>query len=177
MIHIVCYAGGTCGDLITAMIDDKDVVKIKNSIMHHTQRQRLKKPHQFQDDCTKDAYVQWAATVYRSVPSHDLDYHVRRQHEFIAVTVHNTDIALWAATRFQSMHRPRVWKEMQNKSGVSNIQEYAQLLIDFSRLAKQHTDKLIALEKILDGHAVDELERYIDTPINQLLYQDWLCSQ
>ena len=177
MIHVVCYAGGTCGDLITAMIDDKDVVKMKNSIMHHAQRQRLKKPHQFQDDCAKDSYIQWAATVYQSVPSHDFDYHVRRQHEFIAVTVDDTDIALWAATRFQRLHRPHVWKEMQDKSGVSSVKEYAQLLIDFSRFAKQHTDKLITLEKILAGHAVDELKRCIDTPINQFLYQDWLRSQ
>jgi hypothetical protein len=177
MTNIVCYTGGTCGDLVAAMIDAKDVMRIDNVIIHHAQRQRLKKPHQFQNDSEKTAYIRWVATVYQSIPSHDLDYHVQNRHEFIAITVDDTDMALWAAARFKNLHRPHVWNEMHSKSGSSSIQEYAQMLIDFSRLVKQKTDKLIALEKILNGYAVEELKRYISTPINQVLYQDWLRSQ
>jgi hypothetical protein len=33
-LTIVCYAGGSCGDLITAMIDPQDINQVKNSYLY-----------------------------------------------------------------------------------------------------------------------------------------------
>jgi hypothetical protein len=45
----VCYCGGTCGDLISALIDNSDAYLHNNTVKHASLRERLKKPHQFQN--------------------------------------------------------------------------------------------------------------------------------
>lgn len=177
MMHIVCYTGGTCGDLVSAMIDSRGVISANGVIRHDPQRQRLKKPHQFQNDQEKTDYLAWAETCYTSVPSHDLDYHVRSGHDFFAVTVSTFDTALWAATRFKMQHRQQVWSEMTRSCGASTVQDYAQILMDFSDMIRQKTDKLLALEKIVAGEVGPDLQRYLSTPVDLALYHDWLGCQ
>lgn len=179
-LKIVCYAGGTCGDLITAMIDHRDATFKFNAIMHDKQRQRLKKPLTFVNDEEKDAYMQQISEQYKSIPSHDLDYHVKRKHEFISITVEDPKIALWAANRFKQLHRPHVWQEMQQACGATTVKDYAEILIQYSNMVKQHTDKVITLESIRQGRAVEELELILPIQIDQPrqnLYRNWLLLQ
>jgi len=66
-LKIVCYTGGTCGDLITAMIDDRDSTFYFKAVMHDKQRQRLKKPLSFANDEEKDDYLQQISEQYNSI--------------------------------------------------------------------------------------------------------------
>jgi hypothetical protein len=86
-LKIVCYTGGTCGDLITAMIDHRDSMFAHRAVMHDMYRQRLKKPLTFADDIEKNQYLLDISKKYHSIPSHDLDYHVKQLHEFISIPV------------------------------------------------------------------------------------------
>jgi hypothetical protein len=176
-LKIVCYTGGTCGDLLSALIDPTNVALEFGAISHVMERQRLKKPHTFANHEEKDQYIVAIAEQYLSIPSHDLDYHILRNHKFIAITVQDFDAAMWAATRFRSMHRPLVWEEMQSKCGANNIEDYAQMLIHYSNMVVNHTGDTVKLEDILAGQAIDSLhELGIDSP-HKNLYQDWLDLQ
>ena len=150
-LKIICYTGGTCGDLITALIDPRGaVLNEKNGTVQLTSdRIGLKKPHLFSTDDKKDQYLESLGTKYGSVSSHDLAYHINRNHEFIGITVTDFNAALWAATRFKELHCDVVWQEMQAACGVSSVSEYARMMIDFSFLVKQHTKTTIPLESVI----------------------------
>jgi hypothetical protein len=179
-LKIVCYAGGTGGDLITAILDYRDV-EFKHRVVFHTkQRQRLKKPHTFTSDEEKDEYLQEISMQYNSIPSHDLDYHIKRKHQFISITVENFDTALWAATRFKKLHRPHVWEEMQQACGSKTVEDYAQILIHYSNRVKAHTDQIITLESIKAGSAINELEKILQYELSKdkkNVYRNWLLMQ
>lgn len=179
-LKIVCYTGGTCGDLITAMIDCRDIALNHTAVMHSKQRQRLKKPTTFINDIEKDDYIREISTQYNSIPSHDLDYHVNKKHQFISITVNDPTVALWAASRFKHLHRPHVWEEMQRACGSTTIEDYAQILIHYSNMVKSYTNQIITLELIKKGSAVEELEKILQhnlTNDSKNLYQNWLHKQ
>ena len=179
-LKIVCYTGGTCGDLISALIDSKDIKFQYKTVHHSILRQRLKKPHTFADDVEKDQYLHAMSTQYLSVPSHDLDYHIRCNHQFISITVQDFDTAVWAATRFRNCHRPHVWQEMQNKCGAKSINDYAQLLIDYSNMVANHTKNIVQLEDIRNGQAIVTLEKLLGIQVSKKtnnVYQNWMDLQ
>lgn len=177
MIEIVCATGGTCGDIITAIIDSKNVEFNNFAVRLPPERCLLKKPHSFTNDLDKNNYIESMSLLYNSIPSHQVDFHVRNQHSFIAITVDNFDIALWAATRFKKIHKPHVWEEMQTACGANTIEEYAQIIIDYSKMVREHTTKLLSLERIRDGYAVEDLKQITTVELNNEFYQQWLKLQ
>jgi hypothetical protein len=174
-MHIVCYVGGTCGDLVSALIDSRDVTFRGTTVKHVDQRTRLKKPHLFGSDSEKDQYL--SQVSYHSISSHDLDYHAQRGHDFIGVTVQDWFTALWAADRFHKLHAPHVWQEMQKYCGALTVEDYAQTMIDFSNLLATKTHQLVTLESILAGTIVESLESLISRPVDREFYQLWQTKQ
>lgn len=178
MTTVVCYMGGTAGDLVTAVIDTQHAVLNQNVISHAPSRSALKKPHNFADDLQKIQYLD--SVQYDSVPSHDFDFHYKYQHNMILVTVETMETALWAAKRFCALHRPHVWEEMTKHCGASTTASYAQALLDFSNLNQQKVTKTVSLESVLNGSLIARLQQL--TPIKDLnasqqLYLSWLEAQ
>lgn len=174
---IVCYMGGTCGDLITAIIDPRNAELNNTAVRLDPDRSLLKKPHLFENDLDKDKYINDIGLVYNSIPSHDLAYHIKHQHQFIGIVVSDKSVATWAAERFRSLHRPHVWQEMQAHCGADSVEVYTQSMLDFSHLVKSHSINIIQLERILAGHAVNDLKSLgIDAP-GKSFYQLWLDKQ
>ncbi len=179
MTTIVCYTGGTCGDLITALIDPTDaVIRPNGSVMHIPERVRLKKPHLFSDDTEKDQYLQ--SVTHSSVSSHDTDYHIKRQHSFVTVGIRDFSVAVWAATRFKSLHRAEVWAEMQTRCGANSIEDYAQIMMDYTAMVANHGCDIVHLESIINGCAIQEVEHIINRPVipeAEIFYKNWLEAQ
>ena len=174
MIDIVCYTGGSCGDLITALIDGKGAYFRNKAVMFEQDRLRFKKPHTFANDEEKDQYLIEIANKYRSIPSHDLQYHIKSGHDFIGITVQDLNVAKWAANRFKELHRPHVWAEMAAACGANTVEAYAQMMLDFSNLVVAHTNKTITLESIRAGLA---LQNPILENANKDFYNTWLELQ
>lgn len=175
---IVVYMGGTCGDLVSALLDPRGVEldSTLKKISMPPERQRLKKPHLFSDAGAKNQYLQDIARVYHSVPSHDIEYHSDRDHDFVGITVQDPRTAMWAAQRFRDAHRPQVWQSVAKACGINDIEQYAQLLLDYSVLVQKHTDKIMRLEDIRSGLAVAKLAGLTGRTINQdavQCYIDW----
>jgi hypothetical protein len=87
---------------------------------------------------------------------------------------------MWAAKRFKKVHRPHVWDEMQRACGAESVNDYAQMMIDYSGLIKKSTDRLITLESIRQGQAVDDLEKLSGHSVDsgtRNLYNNWLTLQ
>jgi hypothetical protein len=173
-MNIVCYTGGTCGDMISGILDPNGARFKNTTVILDQDRTCLKKPHLFQSDAEKDQYLVEAEKIYQSIPSHDLDYHIRNAHDFIGITVQDNAVALWAATRFKRLHRPHVWQEMVAVGGTDSVEGYAQMMIDFSNLVSQHTDRIVTLESIRAGTALDNP---ILKTARKNFYLNWLDLQ
>lgn len=174
----VVYMGGTCGDLVSAMLDltgvslDSTFRKMQMPL----ERQRLKKPYTFNNDQEKDQYLVDMSKKYSSVPSHDLDYHVQRSHWFVGIRVRNLNIARWAADRFRHAHRPEVWQTVKQGWQIDTVEQYAQLLMDYANLISQHTTHLLNLEDIVSGYGVSCLEHIIGCKLGKNAvncYRSW----
>ena len=180
-LTIVCYTGGACGDLITSMIDSRDAtITLQHTVNQVIDRQQLKKPHLFASDNEKDQYLIDIGQRYNSIPSHDLDYHIRREHKFISVVVNDIDVARWAAKRFKELHRPHVWEEMSKVCGAKTVDEYAQILIHYSNMVRKNTTKTVSLESIIKKTVIEELENtlgYSITESGKNLYNNWYNLQ
>jgi hypothetical protein len=159
----VVYMGGTCGDLITAMIDMRSMAfdAVFPKMKMPVDRQRLKKPHTFSDDTEKDKYLNDISMIYTSIPSHDIDYHVKREHRFMGIRVKDINTAVWAAKRFQNVHRPQVWQSVSRACNIDTVEQYAQLMIDYGNMISQHTSEILELEDIVSGQVIPIIENII----------------
>ena len=176
-MQVVCFAGGTCGDLLVALIDPTGCNLNNNVVTISADREKLKKPHLFADDFSKNQYMSEMELVYQSLPSHALSYHVDQKHSIIGIVTEQFDTALWAAIRFKNSHRPQVWEEMQQACGSSTIEQYAQTIMDFSNLIRSYTSQIISLDRILQGHAINDLASWVPTIQQSHMYQNWILAQ
>lgn len=174
---IVCYMGGTAGDLVTAVIDDTDTILDDNKLIIHPDRSKLKKPHLFKTSEETIDYINTMGLKYRSLPSHSTDHHIEQNTEFITITVDNIELAKWAANRFKELHLPHVWEEVMRYSNITTVDEYAEMMLSYSNLVKKHTDKIINLKDILDGKLIEQLSEYTKLPLNVDLYNYWLSKR
>jgi hypothetical protein len=160
MFNIVCYTGGACGDLITALIDSSDVV-LNNNVVHlPAERSKFKKPFLFNNELEKNLYLVEMKKRYRSIPSHDIEYHKDNSHDFIGITVTDYNLAVWAAQRFKKLHRDHVWEEMTKSCGANSVSDYAQILIDYSKMSEKFTNRIVRLEDIVNGNAIKSLSSF-----------------
>lgn len=163
---IVCYTGGTAGDIISRIIDPDEL---------SLDRQQLKKPHLFSSDKEKDQYIN--SSIWGSLPSHDFEYHRSRQHSILGIRCRDTQSALWAANRFKAQHRPHVWQEMSQSCGADTIEQYAQMIIDFGNMIANYTNNVLYLDRIIAGYAVADLID-LNVPITgEDLYTEWLVNE
>ena len=169
--------GGTCGDLITAVIDPTNATITGPSMTMGKDRVKLKKPHLFNSIDEKDRYIQSMTAHYRSLPSHDTTYHIDRGHDFISVIVQDMPSAQWATTRFKTLHHPDIWQEMLSITGFKDENSYAECMIHYSELVMKHTDKCIELSSIVNGNMIGLLSKYVSTPLHTNIYSTWLRYQ
>jgi len=163
---IVCYTGGTAGDIITRIIDNQDLL---------IDRQRLKKSRLFSSDEEKDQYINGSS--WGSLPSHDFEYHRSRQHDILGIRCRDMPSALWAANRFKKLHQSHVWEVMSQACGANTVEQYAQMIIDFGNMIADYTNNMLYLDRILAGHAVaDLIDLNIPVP-GKDLYIEWLVNE
>jgi len=158
MIFVV-YMGGTAGDLVASMIDwqDSRLEMLQDRMELPLHRQQLKKPHTFASDEEKDQYVREMSQRYRSLPSHDLDYHLKRQHRVIGIAVETPEMAQKAALRFKRSHRARVWESVCQGFGIETTRQYADLVLNYSSVIKEKVNVVITMEDIINGNLLRDL--------------------
>lgn len=174
---IVCYNGGACGDLITALIDSRDSEIDRGAVQLDSQRQLLKNPHLFHTDAEKDHYLSLVAQHYSSISSHDFEYHKKRRHDIVTVEVDTLEVAVWASTRFKQLHRPHVWNRMTAACGAQSIQEYAQAMMNFSKMAADYAQYRIKLSDIVGGNALLVMQSWPNIALDSSAtetYGNWL---
>jgi len=162
---IVCFVGGTAGDIISQILDPSELT---------LDRQRLKKAHLFASDLEKDIFLE--TSRYGSIPSHDFKYHCDRNHKVLGIVCRNMSDAVWAASRFKSLHRPHVWKEMTAFCGADTIEAYAQMILDFGSMLANYTSNVLYLDDIINGRAADCLSELGYQVLGNDIYKKWIIE-
>ena len=174
-MDIVLYMGGCCGDIVTGIIDTRGVSIITGKCILLKKRSRLKKSFEFDNDADRNAYIQDAKHHWKSIPSHDAEYHIRNKHHYTGIVCHDQKTALWCATRFRKLHSDPVWKRMSKNSGAKTIEEYAQQILDFSNMIETYAHNTIELNDIINGNAIQRLEKLTTIDVNaRILYDQWI---
>jgi hypothetical protein len=173
MTDIICFMGGACGDIVVASLDPTDTQINGNRISMPLHRQLLKKPHLYRTSEDKDVYLDFIGRHYRSVPSHNTEYHIEQKHNFYSITVDDMSVAQWAAQRFKDLHQPKVWDEMTRVINCNSVEDYANFLKNYSGVVKGKAN-IIRLEDIIGGN----LANYIEVDQNgKDMYYNWLNTQ
>lgn len=178
-VNIVCYTGGACGDLITALIEVGDTQIAGSAVKINKDRLKLKKPYLFSSDQEKDAYLNLVRSKYKSISSHDFEYHKKNNHKIIVIDVDDWDNALWAARRFKNLHKDVIWKQIMSDCNISSVTDYAKLMIDFSQMATNYATCSIKLSDITNGNLIEKLHTVyklqLDSSAEQF-YKKWLTE-
>ena len=176
-MDIILYTGGCCGDIITGLIDTKGISITSGKCVILKERAKLKRSFQFDSDAEKDAYITSASRYWNSLPSHDADYHIKNNHPYLGIVCSDLKTAMWAATRFRKLHSDLVWQRMSKVSGAKTIEDYAQLIIDFSNMIKSSSYKTIELADIVNGYAIDKLKLLTQLDdCASIMYDQWLTE-
>ena len=173
-MDIICYAGGTCGDIVASVIDSTDSQLEGSRIQTSMTRSKLKSWLHGMSEAELLGYIESMKLCYLSIPSHRIDFHLKHKHDYITTYADSYELAHWCATRFKNLHPPVVWQKLMNGG---TVEDYANIILNTSSHMAEHTDKVISLRDILDGNLLDSLSKYIKTPLNQDLYFSWLAKQ
>lgn len=178
---IVCFAGGTYGDIVTVILDSKNCkLDPDGLIVLPDDRMKLKKPHLFLNAKEKNNYIEQMNKKYLSIPSHDLDFHLQNNHNFLGVVCEDKNLRLKASRRFKILHPEYVWKEMQNVSNSNSIEQYANDILEMSKKIIKSDNQYLDVDDILSGNLIKIMERKNNIKIseeNKNLYKDWLKLQ
>jgi len=165
-MEIILYPPGAGGNLVSAVIDNR--YSYYDGVHFHTFRKKLRTldDTQIMSDEDRDAYLKQMGEQYLSIPSHSIDYHIKRKHDFILIAP-VTDIEIkWCIERFSKIH-PALKHLAENTE-----QAYKDFVIN----GKQHTNKIITVDEIYSGKLIERIKEYVTTPLKEHLYYTWLES-
>jgi hypothetical protein len=166
-MKIIVYPPGAGGNLVSAVVDNKLYYYTGVHFETYRKKLRMKTYIDSMSDIDRDNYMIEMSSKYLSVPSHVIEYHINRKHDFILIAP-VTDIEIkWCIDRFAKIH-PTLKDLVQNSEDGFKA---------FVENGKQHTDKVITVEEIYSGKLLERLKEYVTTPLNEELYYTWLESE
>lgn len=177
---IVCFAGGTSGDLVVAMIDSLDCgYEINDHRINLTKdRSGMKKPWMFKNADEKRNYITDTFEIYDSLPSHDIDFHIGEKSEnVIGITCFDKVLRDKSASRFKNLHRSEVWDSLTKVTNTTTLDQYSNDILEVSKKLKNNF-LTIDLSQIVGGNLLDPLHQmgFDITVKSGSLYDDWLTN-
>jgi hypothetical protein len=177
---IVCFAGGTSGDLVVAMIDSLDCgYEINDHRIKLTKdRSGMKKPWMFKNADEKRNYITDTFEIYDSLPSHDIDFHIGEKSEnVIGITCFDKVLRDKSASRFKNLHTSEVWDYLTKATNTKTLDQYSNDILEVSKKLKNNF-LTIDLSQIVGGNLPDLLHQmgFDITVKSGSLYEYWLTN-
>jgi|LauGreDrversion4_2_1035121.scaffolds.fasta_scaffold473716_2 hypothetical protein len=167
---VVAFVGGLAGDLITAVIDSNScVVTTLGKVQMPFYRKTLKRGVLTTIE-EKDAFITDISKQYRSIPSHEVEYHVQRNHITISIDVRDKELYKFAAERFILLNEPNLANTL---FGVNTAIELAPILINMNERNLKLATNVLYFDDILDGKLIEKLEP-ICSNLDVDFYDKWL---
>ena len=84
-MEIIVYPPGAGGNLVSAVIDNKFYYYNGVHFETHRKKLRMKSYIESMTDIDRDDYLVEMSSKYLSLPSHLIEYHINRKHDFILI--------------------------------------------------------------------------------------------
>ncbi len=160
-MHLILYQPGAAGDMVAAVIDSKDFKLINSRVVPALPREKAT-PKDFNDI---DIQMQNWSTRYNAVATQYYDYHRERNLDYILIdTSYDVRVVEWCLRRAEKVSYPH---------HTFNPKEIQFNYINIYRAYRKAT-KVIDFRDILNGNLITVLKQWIDTPLNEELYHQWL---
>jgi len=174
---LILYMGGCCGDIVTGLIDTKGISIQSGKCVMLKERAKLKRSFVFENDAQKNTYILSSGKHWKSLPTHDTEFHLKQKHEYIGITCKNKKVAIWCAERFRNLHTPVVWERICKTISITSTDEYAQTIIDFSDYIGTYAKHTLDIDDIIEGNAIEKLKEFTELDITStIMYSQWLES-
>lgn len=170
-MYVILFLGGYAGDLVTSVIDSQGCAVRPRGTVFMTPDRIFFKTSSNLSSIDKNKEFDNLKLNYKSIPSHDFDYHLSERHNIILVTSKTRRACEIAASRFFVLVTPEMLKEIYNVSTESELADYYETC---SHKFEQIDAPKIYLEDILDGRLLEKLSNIVDTPLNEKIYNKWL---
>lgn len=167
---IVNFAGGIAGDLVAAVIDSKDCYVTENGKTQLPFIRKTMKQRRLNTVEEKDSFIYEISKKYKSIPSHECQYHKLKNHNTIGIGIKNQNLYKIAAERFVSLNEPNLINKL---FGINTIDEFVPILIDITKQNVEASKHVIYFDDILSGKLLENLQ-FIDSELDAEFYQKWL---
>lgn len=160
-MHLILYQPGAAGDMVAAVIDSKDFRLIEGRILPSISRQKIT-PKDFNDI---DMQIQNWSTKYSAVATQYYDYHREKNLDYILIdTSYDVRVVEWCLRRAEKVSHPH------------HTFDPKEILYNYMNIYKAYrkATKVIDFRDILNGNLITVLKQWIDTPLNEELYHQWL---
>jgi len=160
-MHLILYQPGAAGDMVAAVIDSKDFRLIEGRILPAKARQKFT-PTDFNDI---DVQMHNWSTKYSAVATQYYDYYRERNLDHILIdTSYDVRVVEWCLRRAEKVSYPH------------HTFDPKEILYNYMNIymAYRKATKVIDFRDILNGNLITVLKQWIDTPLNEELYHQWL---
>ena len=174
-MYVVSHIGGTCGDLITAVIDSTDTHINWTAAVKLPMNRVTLKQGKLKTDNEVSQYLLDIFKKYKSVSSHSPI--PIENIKLINPVIYDKKIAIWAAHRFTRVNLKKPYNDYMCRE-CKNDEEYANILLDHCQFVTEMNTNpdtiLIDVRDIVEGNLIKKLQNYIDTELDNNFYQRWL---
>jgi hypothetical protein len=171
---LILYTGGAAGNLVAAIIDSSQFVfnKWHFEFIDNSPLAKWKfgcptwqtTADKCQDLDIMDLDFNSVSKNYKSLASHQHNFHITRKHEFILIDSSSLQSAQWCVDRFRKN------TNLPSSHAVFELERK----IKISKNLALHTNKIIKLEDIINGKLIEIMKQWTDLPLNDELYKMWL---
>ena len=163
-MHIILFPPGGCGSVVSAVIDPVGAVFVPSGHIIFGSRRRLFQKKFYQTHLTdEDRDKALQESTCKSLVSHAYEYHVNRRHDYILIDCDDPNYIPWIQSRIEKIYN------------VDNANDMPAQIKKFTMVTKPHTNKIIRVSDIVEGRLIQVLKQFVDTPLNEELYNKWLA--
>ena len=175
---IVCFAGGTSGDIVVAVMDPKNC-------KHDPEKARIKIPKDraemkmfwtFQGVEQKNNFIRKTFENYDTIPSHDVNFHISQGAEnVLGITCFDKDLRDRSAKRFKAIHTDQDWDSLLKVTKTETVDQYSDDILSISKKLNDNFPT-IDLSSIINGTLIEKLGAlgYQIPDVGISLYDRWI---
>ena len=189
-MFVILYNPGAGGNMVASLIDNKDFIFLPITgtppllhigATHKSLRFELQTCKYSDSELSKDELFSQLEKTYTAISDHDFSHYMdlterslhnpeytyividdRKYFEQTRQRVVDIDIRtnLYAKYHGDAMHNLQYFEHM--KEWIRTVQSFKMI------------DKIILFEDILNGNLLNVLKQWVDTPLNESIYHQWL---
>jgi hypothetical protein len=173
-MYIISNTSGSCGDIVSAVIDPTYIRLIPKGMIHAPFRNGLIKPNLSEDDIEK-FILQASSKGFKSIeslyPKIGSTYSLNDTiNTYIAINVSTEAEVNWCLNKISILFPSNIFHSTEYKADSKSAEDIQTAMTN----QLLQVDYVINLSDILSGNLISVLSEFVTEPLDEQLYQNWL---